>query len=187
MSVFEFTPTRIPGCFEIQSTMRFDERGHFVKTMYAPEFQARGLECDFVEEYFSGSHAGVIRGMHFQLPPHDHAKLVYCPSGAVLDVVLDLRVGSPTYQQAIGLELSAENAKMLYIPRGLAHGFQSLRDNTLMFYKVTSGYAPEHDSGVRFDTFGAPWTIDHPITSQRDLDLPQFERFNSPFTYEANS
>lgn len=186
MSVLEFTATSIPGCFEVQATIRADERGSFVKTMYAPEFDARGLECDFVEEYFSKSHLNVIRGMHFQFPPHDHAKLVYCPVGAVLDVVVDLRVGSPTFKHSISLELSAENAKMLYVPRGLAHGFQSLRDNTIMFYKVTSIHAPNHDSGIRFDSFDAPWTASQPTMSARDLNLLTLEQFQSPFLYESN-
>lgn len=186
MAVLEFTATAITGCFEIQSTVRADERGSFVKTMYAPEFHTRNLECDFVEEYFSKSHFNVIRGMHFQLPPHDHAKLVYCPIGAVLDVVVDLRVGSPTFKRHISLELSAENAKMLYVPRGLAHGFQSLRDNTIMFYKVTSIYASSHDTGIRFDSFDAPWTAPQPIISARDLNLPALEQFQSPFLYKGD-
>jgi dTDP-4-dehydrorhamnose 3,5-epimerase len=185
MPVLEFTETPIPGCFEVQSTIRPDERGSFVKTMYAPEFKARNLECDFVEEYFSKSHLNVIRGMHFQLPPHDHAKLVYCPAGAVLDVVVDLRIGSPTFKHSISLELTAENAKLLYVPRGLAHGFQSLRDDTIMFYKVTSVHAPNYDSGIRFDSFEAPWTASQPTMSARDLNLPILEQFQSPFLYEG--
>ena len=176
MPVFDFIPTPIAGCFEIQPVVRYDERGHFVKTFYASEFSALNLEYDFIEEYYSSSHKGVIRGMHFQLPPHDHAKLVYCVSGSVLDVVLDLRSDSPTFGQYYSTEINSKNAKMLYVPKGLAHGFSSLEPESIMMYKVTSIYAPQHDTGIHWASFGFDWGIQNPVVSQRDQLLPIFDR-----------
>ena len=119
----EIVPTEIPGCYEVQPKVFKDKRGAFVKTFHAGDFHSYGLCADWTEQYYSRSKRGVLRGLHFQLPPHDHAKLVYCVAGSVLDVAFDLRIGSPTYGKAVMLELSAKKGNMIYLPKGLAHGF----------------------------------------------------------------
>lgn len=184
MGAFDVVPTPLPGCFEVRPTVREDARGAFVKTVHRPEFAAHGLASDFPEQYHSRSHRGVVRGLHFQTPPHDHAKLVYCPRGAVFDAVVDLRRGSPTYGLHHHVELSEENALMLYVPPGFAHGFCALRDDTLMMYLVTSVHAPEHDAGVRWDSAGIPWPVEAPLLSPRDGAFAPLADFESPFVFE---
>lgn len=183
MPDLEFSPTPLSGCFLIQPIVRPDSRGYFVKTFVRDILEEAGLETHFVEEYYSSSHKGVIRGLHFQRPPHQHAKLVYCVVGSVMDVVVDLRRGSPTFGQAYTFHLSAQNATMLYIPAGLAHGFESLEDNTLMMYKVSSPYAPTHDEGIRWDSVGVTWNTQSPIISPRDQQFVRLETFDSPFVF----
>jgi dTDP-4-dehydrorhamnose 3,5-epimerase len=185
--MFTFKPSKIIGCYEIQPLVIEDSRGRFVKIFHAPEFMERGLETTFVEEYFSVSHKNVIRGLHFQLPPMDHVKMVYCQQGEALDVVADLRVGSPTYGQFELFDLSAKKANGIYIPAGLAHGFCAVSESAVMVYKVSSVYSPEHDAGVRWDSFGIPWPISEAIISIRDRNFPNFCDFVSPFQYEVNS
>lgn len=182
MAELEIFPTEISGCYWIQPIIRADSRGRFVKTFVKDLLDAAGLASNFVEEYHSLSHQGVIRGLHFQRPPHQHAKLVYCLAGSVRDAVVDLRKDSPTYGQPRWFELSASNATMLYIPAGLAHGFEALEDNTLMMYKVTSVYAPLFDDGIRWDSAGIAWHTHSPILSARDQGFVELKDFDSPFT-----
>jgi dTDP-4-dehydrorhamnose 3,5-epimerase/CDP-3, 6-dideoxy-D-glycero-D-glycero-4-hexulose-5-epimerase len=118
--------------------------------------------------------------MHFQLPPADHEKMVYCPSGSVLDVVLDLRAG-PSYGAMASIELTMKNRYMLYVPRGVAHGFLSLEDNSLMVYKTSSEYSPSLDAGIDFNSFGFDWGVSQPIVSQRDECHIAFKDFATPF------
>ena len=160
-----------------------DSRGKFIKTYNDDFFRQNGLEISIKETYFSISHKDVIRGMHFQLPPYDHVKIVYVPYGKIIDVVLDMRSGSPTFGQYFSTELSAENAKVLIIPKGLAHGFKALMDNTNVTYMQTSGYAPDYDGGVRYDSFGFDWEVDATKMSDRDLSFLPFNEFNSPFEF----
>lgn len=171
--------TTIPGCFEITPPVFTDERGSFVKTFHHDMFHQHGLETDWREEYYSVSRKGVLRGLHFQLPPHDHAKLVYCPAGRVLDAVVDLRRNSPTYGQHLLTELCAEKANMLYIPKGLAHGFYALSESATMMYKVSSVYAPSHDAGILWSSLGIPWPDMLPTVSERDSRFPMFSAFDS--------
>lgn len=161
-----------------------DARGSFVKVFHADAFRELGLATEFTEEYYSHSHKGVIRGMHFQTPPADHAKMVYCVRGEVFDVVLDLRVGSPTYGQAATFVLSAEAGNYVYIPKGLAHGFCALSDTATLVYKVTTVYAPQSDAGVLWSSVDVDWPVETPILSERDARFPRFDQFESPFTYE---
>lgn len=184
MSAFDFVPTPLPGCFEIRPRRFEDRRGRFVKTMFAPEFEARGLAVAFPEEYYSFSRRDVVRGLHFQTPPHDHDKLVYCPHGAVLDVVVDLRRGSPTYGQTHSVRLDDEGAAMLYVPSGLAHGFMALTD-AVMQYKVTSLHAPEHDRGIAWDSVGFDWPVREAVLSDRDRTFPPLSAFESPFVFSG--
>jgi len=119
--------------------------------------------------------------MHFQVPPHAHSKLVYCVHGAVHDVVLDLRKDSPTFGQSAGMELSAENRHIVLIPVGFAHGFRSLTAGSCMIYKTDAVYAPDHDTGIRWDSFGYAWGIEAPLLSERDAAFAAFHDFTSPF------
>ncbi len=171
----------ISGCVELFPDVYQDQRGFFVKTFHTAQFSELGLQTKWAEEYYSHSRKGVLRGLHFQLPPHDHEKLVYCVAGKVLDVAVDLRVGSPTYGQCAWFALNSETANMVYIPRGLAHGFYTLSDTATMMYKVSTVYAPDHDSGILWSSVDAPWTDTSPILSQRDSEFPSFSSFVSPF------
>jgi dTDP-4-dehydrorhamnose 3,5-epimerase len=177
----ELIPTSLPGCFEVRPFFAHDERGTFVKTFHAERFAAAGMPVDWREEFYSSSRKGVIRGMHFQTPPHDHEKLVYCMQGRVLDVVVDLRRASPKFGRHVAIELDAARGHGLMIPKGMAHGFLALSDDVLMTYKVTTVYAPSNDAGVRWDSFGLDWGVQDPIVSQRDRKHPAFAEFDSPF------
>lgn len=181
----KIVPTALPGCYQIVTDIRRDERGSFVKVFHEETFRRHGLATGFAEEYYSTSRRGVIRGLHFQTPPHDHAKLVYCVQGTVLDAALDLRRGSPSYGRHITLELSAENGHMLYLPAGLAHGFCSLSAQSLMVYKVTSAYAPDNDGGVLWNSAGIAWPAQEPVMSARDRTFPTLAQFDTPFVYAA--
>ena len=158
-----------------------DSRGNFTKTFHHRVFRSFGINFDVKEEFFSFSKKGVLRGMHFQIPPYDHAKFVYCPRGAVLDVILDIRKASSTYGVCEAVELSAENGNILVIPRGFAHGFLSLEEDTLMIYKTTCEYNAEHDMGIHWNSFGFDWGENEPIVSARDMSFPSLRDFDSPF------
>ena len=179
----EFSREILPGARLVTLKRFADLRGNFVKTYARRVFDDRGVEFDFREEFYSFSHQGVIRGMHFQLPPHDHVKLVYCPVGAVLDVLVDLRQG-PSYGRVESVVLSGDEPAILVIPSGIAHGFKSLCDNSLMIYKTSTEHAPSHDAGIRWDSFGFDWGLDTPIVSARDVSHPALADFKSPFTLE---
>jgi dTDP-4-dehydrorhamnose 3,5-epimerase/CDP-3, 6-dideoxy-D-glycero-D-glycero-4-hexulose-5-epimerase len=158
-----------------------DVRGSFVKTFHETSLQEAGISFDLKESYFSFSRKEVIRGMHFQTPPHQHSKIVFCPQGAILDVILDLRKNSPTYLQYFAQELSAENHKAYYIPEGFAHGFKALQDDSLIYYLVSSEHSAAHDTGIRYDSFGYDWATPEAIISARDLSFPELKDFQSPF------
>lgn len=177
----ELIPTELQGCLEVRPFFAQDDRGTFVKTFHAHQFAEAGLPVNWREEFYSSSRRGVIRGMHFQQPQDDHEKLVFCVQGRVLDVVVDLRLASPTFGRHVAIELDAERGHGLYIPKGMAHGFLALTEGVLMTYKVTSVYAPESDAGIRWDSFGFDWGVDQPIVSARDRAHPTFADFDSPF------
>lgn len=183
--MFELIPTSIPGCTEIRPRIHRDARGRFVKVFHRQAFAAAGLNTEYPEEFYSVSCRGVIRGLHFQLPPMDHIKLVYCVAGEVQDAVLDLRQGSPAYGRYALIELSADVGNMVYIPRGLAHGFCTLSETATLVYKISSVYSPTHDCGVRWNSAGIPWAATEPVLSERDCTHPPFWTFRSPFDYEA--
>ena len=175
--------TKLDGVCIIEPKVFEDERGQFIKVFNQALFEQEGLPFTPAESYYSISKKNVIRGMHFQIPPADHIKLVYVTEGAILDVVLDLRKGSPTYGEYITLELTDQNRAMAYIPSGFAHGFLSLQDNTRVTYLQSTGYSPEHDSGIRMDSFGMKWGVSEPIWSKRDREFPLFTGFQTPFMY----
>ena len=174
-------PTILEGCVEVRLRPHRDTRGLFLKTYHEATFRDLGLGTVWREEFISISSKGVIRGMHFQVPPHQHAKFVVCLAGRVLDVALDLRAGSPTYGHCAGLELSMEQANGLYIPEGFAHGFLALENDSTLHYKVSSMHAPEHDQGLRWDGFGFNWPVADPILSPRDAAFGTLANFQTPF------
>ena len=181
----EFLAQTIPGLYEIRPKIFTDLRGRFVKTLHAGTYANIGLCSEFAEEYYSVSRQRVLRGLHFQVPPRDHVKLVYCTQGRVLDAVVDLRAGSPTYGQSALFELSDELANMLYIPSGLAHGFYVTSDAATLIYKTSTVHAPESDAGLRWDTAGIRWPDPTPIVSKRDQSFQPLEEFVSPFVYQT--
>ena len=173
--------TPLLGAYLIQLPVANDNRGVFVKSFHAPSLAEGGINFDLKESYYSFSHKNVIRGMHFQLPPHQHAKLVFCQQGAILDVIVDLRRNSPTYGQYFAQELSAQNNLAFYIPEGFAHGFKSLTDGALTYYLVSSAYSREHDTGILYSSIGMYWGIANPILSARDASFLALSDFKSPF------
>jgi len=167
----------------VQFPVAQDDRGSFVKTIQRSVLEAHGLEGDFRECFYSTSKDNVLRGMHFQLPPSDHAKLVYCTTGSIYDMTLDLRVGSPTYGQHEIYELSSSASNAVYLPRGIAHGFFVRQGPAVMVYHVSSEHDPARDTGILWDSFGAAWPVEKPIVSKRDLSFVSMAEFKSPFTY----
>jgi dTDP-4-dehydrorhamnose 3,5-epimerase len=178
---FQKIETACAGLFVLQPRVYTDARGTFVKTFHEDYFRAAGIHFVPREEFFSVSARNVLRGMHFQIPPAAHAKLVYCITGRILDVVLDLRSDSPTCGQAVSRELSAANREMFFIPPGFAHGFLSLEDETVTIYKTDFPYAPEQDVGIIWNSFGFPWPVAQPIVSERDSKFPAWSAFQTPF------
>ena len=175
--------TKLTGVYIIENFLMEDARGSFTKTFHTDFFSENNLCTNFKESYFSKSHKDVIRGMHFQLPPYDHEKLIYVAHGEVLDVVVDLRKKSPTYGESIQVELTESNHRSIYIPKGLAHGFKTKKDNTIMVYNVATIYSKEHDFGIKYDSFGFDWGVEKIILSERDqglMSLNDFEKIN-PF------
>ena len=180
----EFVEQAMPGVHEIRPNVQTDNRGAFVKTFHKDRFEELGLETGFVEEYHSISRKGVLRGLHFQSPPHDHVKVVYCISGVALDALVDLRLGSPTYGQYAIFELRGDQANMIYIPRGVAHGFYVTSESAIVVYKTNAIHMPRHDTGIRWDSAGIPWPNRKPIISERDGAFAPLQEFQSPFRYE---
>ncbi len=160
------------GCYVLQPFIFADIRGVFVKSFQAFQFEELGLRSDFSEQYYTTSCRRVLRGMHYQSPPMHHAKLVYCVEGRVLDVVLDLRQSSATYQQYFSVELSSVLGNIVYLEPGFAHGFYVLSKSATVVYNVTSIFSPEHDQGIRWNSFGYFWPDSDPILSVRDANLP---------------
>ena len=148
----KFTPQSIPDVILIEPTVHGDDRGYFVETFRQDLFEeALGYQVNFVQDNESKSTKGVLRGLHYQLPPYAQAKLVMVIEGSVLDVAVDIRKSSPTFGQHVAVELTAENKHQLFVPHGFAHGFVVLSDSAIFAYKVDNYYAPEHDRGIAFD------------------------------------
>ena len=179
----QIAKTAISGCYQVQPMIHDDERGRFVKTLRESVYAQHGLRCDFSEEYYSTSRRNVLRGMHFQEPPFDHEKLVYCVSGSVLDVIVDLRTGSPSEGHCISVELDDVDCHAMYIPRGCAHGFLTRSESATLVYKTTTEYSPEHDAGVLWSSVQFDWPLDEPVLSERDRNFPALQDYDSPFRY----
>lgn len=180
------SPLRIPGALLLPAFHQTDPRGEFRKVFDAAQLDRVGLATPVEEIYLTTSGPGVIRGMHLQLPPHDHVKLVTCLQGRVLDVLLDLRHGSPMQGHFETIELDASRPWTLFVPRGVAHGFCVVEGPALLLYTVSSRHAPQHDTGIRWDSFGMNWPVREPMVSVRDASLPMLSDFHSPFRLEAS-
>jgi len=171
-----FTETKLKGAFIIDIERRPDARGFFARTWCKEEFEARGLSTNLVQANMAFSaRAGTLRGLHYQVKPHEEVKLVRCTSGAVYDVIVDLRPESPTYLQWLSVELTADNRTMIYVPKNFLHGYQTLTDNVEVSYQVSQAYAPESERGVRWNdpTMGIEWPrIDVRIISEKDRNWP---------------
>lgn len=167
----QINKTKLIDVYEIENFVSFDKRGVFVKTFNADLFVKHGLNFDFKESFYSVSYKDVIRGMHFQLPPMDHEKLVYVVSGEILDVVVDIRKESITYGQHIAIELNEKNRKGLYIGKGYAHGFLTRSEIAIVCYMTTSVYSKHHDTGIKWNSFGCNWGTSNPIISERDANF----------------
>jgi len=166
--------TPLDGCIEFETKTFLDNRGSFTKIFHADFFQSRQIDFCLKELYYTQSKLNVLRGMHFQSPPAQHSKIVFCPTGKIMDVVVDLRRNATTFGQYYSLIISAEKKNALYVPEGLAHGFLSLDDGTNVVYMVSSVHNPAHDIGFRYNSFGFDWGIEDPILSERDEKLPAF-------------
>ncbi|UTY33210.1 dTDP-4-dehydrorhamnose 3,5-epimerase family protein [Treponema putidum] len=175
------TETEISGLFVLSNTIFLDERGNFKKVFTKNEFAHLNLEFDFKELYYSINKKNVIRGMHFQSPPHDHIKMVYVTQGTITDVCLDIRKKSKTYGKYFSIELSGEDENYLYIPKGVAHGFAARTDNAIVHYVQTSCYNKEHDCGIHYASFGYNWNVTSPIVSARDKMFPDIQAYEGIF------
>lgn len=165
-------PTDLDGVFELQPQVFSDHRGTLTKPFHAEEFSRLGLASDFQETFYSVSKKNVLRGMHFQLPPHDHEKLVFVANGEVLDVAVDIRKNSRTFGKSHAVVLSAQKGNSLYLSKGFAHGFLTLSRSAVVIYQTTTVHTPSHDSGIKWDSFGFEWQVKNPIISEKDSLLP---------------
>ncbi len=177
--------TALQGAYVIELEPIADERGFFARSWCKDELESHGLNADLAQCSLSFNHKkGTLRGMHFQIPPYGETKLVRVTKGAVFDVIIDLRPQSSTYMKWIGAELSAENRNMLYIPNGFAHGFQTLADDTEVFYFISQDFHPEAARGVRWDdpAFKIIWPkVDHRVISSKDKNWPMFVLGQTPW------
>ena len=179
--------TKISDLIIIEPAVFGDARGYFLESYNQKKFEEVVGKISFVQDNESKSYKGVLRGLHFQKPPFDQAKLVRCMEGEVLDVVVDIRKNSSTYGQHLVVLLSGENKRQLFIPRGFAHGFVVLSDSATFAYKVDNIYAPDHDAGIRWNDkeLNIKWGLkdSEVMLSEKDAELPLFSKFESPFTH----
>ncbi len=182
------TPTALDGVLILTPTRHGDPRGFFSESWNRTRLAEAGLDIDFVQDNHSMSYeVGTVRGLHFQSPPHAQDKLVRCGRGCLFDVAVDIRRGSPTYGQWVGVGLSFENGKQLLVPKGFLHGFVTRTPNTEIIYKCSDYYAPDCDGAIRFDDpdIGIDWGLGEkaPLLSEKDASAPLLRDFDSPFSY----
>ncbi|MGH9213913.1 MAG: dTDP-4-dehydrorhamnose 3,5-epimerase family protein [Acidimicrobiales bacterium] len=177
----------VPGVICTPLPRYTDDRGWLLKVFQRSALLDAGSDAGVGEMFLSCSAKGTIRGLHFQVPPHDHAKTVVCVTGSVLDVVVDLRRGSPTEGRAARFQLDARSPAQLHVPAGVAHGFQALADDTVVAYVVSSEHAPDHDRGIHWDSAGIAWPLPPMHVSPRDQAHPPLDQFRSPFRYQGPS
>ena len=182
----KFVNTPIEGLVIIEPTLFGDDRGYFIESYNKKKFEEAIGNISFVQDNESKSAKGVLRGLHFQKPPYSQAKLVRCIEGKVLDVAVDIRDGSKTFGQHVTVELSGENKKQVFIPRGFAHGFLVLSESAIFAYKVDNSYASAYDEGIRWDDsiLNIRWGVSESevLVSEKDAKLPFFSEFKTPFT-----
>ena len=185
----KFTNTRIPDVIIIEPNVYEDGRGYFFESYNKKKFEEVVGKISFVQDNESKSSKGVLRGLHFQKPPFAQAKLVRCIEGKVLDVLVDIRKNSKTYGQHVAVELSGENKKQVFIPKGFAHGFVVLSDSATFAYKVDNTYAPASDAGIHWNdtSLNIQWTINESeiLVSEKDSKLPFFSEFETPFQHKV--
>ncbi|MBT8425915.1 MAG: dTDP-4-dehydrorhamnose 3,5-epimerase [Silicimonas sp.] len=179
--------TSIPGVLIVEPKRHGDARGFFSETWNSRALRAEGIDIAFVQDNASlSADPGTLRGLHYQAPPHAQTKLVSCAQGGILDVVVDVRRGSPTFGQNFGVELSFENGLQLLVPKGCLHGFLTRVENTVVTYKVDDFYSAEADGAVHWASCGIDWGLDNtPVLSEKDEAAPALDAFDSPFVWEA--
>ena len=186
----EVIKTDIEGLVIIEPKVFKDARGYFFESFSQREFEEKVRKVNFVQDNESMSSYGVMRGLHFQRPPYTQSKLVRCVKGKVLDVAVDIRKGSPTYGKHVAVELSEDNHRQFFVPRGFAHGFAVLSDVAIFQYKCDNFYAPQADGGISIkdDTLGIDWQIpmDQALLSEKDINHLCLKDFDSPFDYNVN-
>lgn len=186
----EIIKTAIDGVVIIEPKVFKDDRGYFFESFSQREFEEKVRPINFVQDNESMSSYGVMRGLHFQAPPYTQSKLVRCVKGKVLDVAVDIRKGSPTYGEHVAVELSEDNHRQFFVPRGFAHGFAVLSETAVFQYKCDNFYAPEADGGISIkdESLGIDWQIpmEKAILSAKDTKHPLLNDFDSPFDYNAN-
>lgn len=186
----EVIKTAIEGVVIIEPKVFEDQRGYFFESFSQREFEAKVRKINFVQDNESMSSYGVMRGLHFQRPPYTQSKLVRCVRGKVLDVAVDIRKGSPTYGQHVAVELSEDNHRQFFVPRGFAHGFAVLSDTAVFQYKCDNFYAPQADGGISIkdESLGIDWKIptDMAILSEKDTLHSCLKDFDSPFSYDED-
>ena len=172
-----FNETKLAGAFEIEIEPHADDRGFFARTWCARELGEHGLRSSLAQCSISfNASSGTLRGMHWQVAPHQEAKLIRCTAGSIYDVIIDLRPGSPTHLEHVGVELTARRRNMLYVPEGFAHGFLTLEPATEVFYQMSEFYAPQAARGARYDdpAFGIVWPAPVAVIAERDATYPDF-------------
>ena len=174
--------TSIPGVALLRTKVFEDERGSFTKVFHAPSLDENGISEKFPESFVTVSRSRVVRGLHFQSPPSDHGKIVWCLSGKVLDVAVDLRKDSLTYGDHVGIEIDATGGVGVYISTGFAHGFCVLEAPAVLLYMTTHIYDPQRDMGVLWNSCSIDWPVSSPVISKRDSEFPAFVDFESPFS-----
>lgn len=183
----KFIKTTIPDVYILESSIFGDDRGYFLESFNLAKFEENIFPTKFVQDNESKSFRGVLRGLHFQKPPFAQAKLVRCIEGCVIDVAVDIRKGSPTYGKHISVELSGENKRQLFVPRGFAHGFSVLSETAIFAYKVDNTYAPEYDAGIKYNDkeLNIDWGLneDEIQLSVKDKKLTSFKDLDSPFKF----
>ena len=183
----KFIKTAIPDVYIIEPSVFGDHRGYFLESFNLEKFEENIGLIKFVQDNESKSSKGVLRGLHFQKPPFNQAKLVRCIEGRVMDIAVDIRKGSPTYGKHVVAELSGENKRQLFVPRGFAHGFSVLSETAVFAYKVDNRYAPAFDSGIRYDDkeLNIDWGLaeEEVQLSRKDKNLQSFKDLETPFNY----
>lgn len=182
---FEFIKMEIPDIILIKPKVFRDERGFFLETYRYSDFAAAGIKENFVQDNYSGSARGVLRGLHYQKNPNAQGKLIYCIKGKIFDAAVDIRKGSPTFRRWVSAVLTGENKNMIYIPQGFAHGFCVLSDTAEVMYKCTNEYSPDDDRGIIWNDsdINIDWPVKAPVLSEKDMMHPYLSKYENNFIF----